>query len=270
MDPELHEARMNLAALSLNYRDYPTAEENFRAVLTAQPKNYDGGHRPGRRAAREPQVRRGRAAVPGRPEAGPAERRTATSTSACSTRSTRASTRPTLQKAQQFYRDFLRPQRVGARSASDAEKRIKDIDDTMAALDEAAKLQKEAEELQRKAEEQQKKMEEEMKKMQEQEKQQQQAPPPAATGRRAGAAGAPPPPAAATGRSGRPAAATAAARFVSGRSPPSPEHRAGVAVATIQRNVDLPGTLRGAGLSETMLFVVRRPKEATDEASRRR
>ena len=41
MDPELHEARMNLAALSLNYRDYATAEENFRAVLTAQPSNYD-------------------------------------------------------------------------------------------------------------------------------------------------------------------------------------------------------------------------------------
>jgi len=41
MDPELHEARMNLAALSLNYRNYATAEENFRAVLTAQPNNYD-------------------------------------------------------------------------------------------------------------------------------------------------------------------------------------------------------------------------------------
>ena len=41
MDPTLHEARMNLAALSLNYRDYPTAEENFRAVLKPQPNNYD-------------------------------------------------------------------------------------------------------------------------------------------------------------------------------------------------------------------------------------
>jgi protein-L-isoaspartate(D-aspartate) O-methyltransferase len=35
------EARLNLAALSLNNRDYKTAEENFRAVLQAQPKNYE-------------------------------------------------------------------------------------------------------------------------------------------------------------------------------------------------------------------------------------
>ena len=32
---------MNLAALSLNNRDYMTAEENFRAVLKLQPKNFE-------------------------------------------------------------------------------------------------------------------------------------------------------------------------------------------------------------------------------------
>ena len=40
-DPDLYEARLNLAALSLNYRDYVTAEQNFRAVLGTQPKNYE-------------------------------------------------------------------------------------------------------------------------------------------------------------------------------------------------------------------------------------
>ena len=32
---------MNLAALSLNFRDYKTAEENFRAVLQSQPRNFE-------------------------------------------------------------------------------------------------------------------------------------------------------------------------------------------------------------------------------------
>ncbi len=91
-----------------------------------------------------------------------------------------------LQKAQQFYRDFL-GRNASAQKRREAEKRIKDIDDTMAALEEAAKLQKEAEEMQKKMEQQQKEMEEQMKKMQEQEKQT--APPAAAPWSRA-----PPPP----------------------------------------------------------------------------
>ena len=32
---------VTLAALSLNNRDYKTAEENFRAVIQSQPKNYE-------------------------------------------------------------------------------------------------------------------------------------------------------------------------------------------------------------------------------------
>src|SRR5581483_5380989 len=40
MNPNFSEARLNLAALSLNNRDYKTAEENFRAVVQAQPRNY--------------------------------------------------------------------------------------------------------------------------------------------------------------------------------------------------------------------------------------
>ena len=38
LDPSFAEARLNLAALSLNNRDYNTAEENFREALKLQPK----------------------------------------------------------------------------------------------------------------------------------------------------------------------------------------------------------------------------------------
>ncbi len=41
LNPNFAEARLNLAALSLNNRDYVTAEENFRAVIKLQPKNFE-------------------------------------------------------------------------------------------------------------------------------------------------------------------------------------------------------------------------------------
>ena len=77
-----------------------------------------------------------------------------------------------LQKAQDYYRQFL-GHASGATSESlksEAEKRIKDIDEIYVALEEAAKMQAEAEEMQRKAEAQQKEMEEKMKKQEADEK----------------------------------------------------------------------------------------------------
>ena len=41
LNPNFAEARLNLAALSLNNRDYLTAEENFRAAIKLQPKNFE-------------------------------------------------------------------------------------------------------------------------------------------------------------------------------------------------------------------------------------
>src|SRR5678815_5384725 len=41
LNPNFAEARLNLAALSLNNRDYVTAEENFRAAIKLQPKNFE-------------------------------------------------------------------------------------------------------------------------------------------------------------------------------------------------------------------------------------
>ena len=195
MDSELHEGRMNLAALSLNYRDYPTAEENFRAVLTAQPKNYDamiglGVALRGNRKFDEAEQQY-LAAQKIDPQGGESYFNLG-----LLYQEYKGVDRPNLLKAQQYYRDFLGRGRAAAKRR-DAEKRIKDIDDTMAALEEAAKLQKEAEELQKKMEEQQKKMEEELRKMQEQEKQQQQASQPApqaAGGAAAGAASSTTPP----------------------------------------------------------------------------
>ncbi|HEY4183788.1 MAG TPA: tetratricopeptide repeat protein [Polyangia bacterium] len=165
MNPKLAEARMNLAALSLNNRDYKTAEENFRSVLGMQPKNYEAVIGLG-------------VALRGNKKIDDAEAQYNNAQKLDSSNPSsyfnlgllyqdyKGGDKPVLQKAQEYYRQFLSKVNGNTPDAlkKEAEKRIKDIDETFVALAEAAKMQAEAEEMQKKAEEQQKKMEEEMKK----------------------------------------------------------------------------------------------------------
>lgn len=170
MDPGLNEARMNLAAVSLNFRDYKTAEENFRAVLGAQPNNFEatiglGVALRGNKKFEESEAQylAAQKLNPNSPEP--------LYNLGLLYQDYRGGERTALQKAQAYYREFLgKSGTVPAKLRKDAEKRIKDIDEMFKALDEAEKLQREAEEMQRKAEEQQKKMEEEMKKQEAAEK----------------------------------------------------------------------------------------------------
>lgn len=211
-DPELHEARLNLAAVSLKFRNYGVAEENFRAVLAAQPKNYEAiiglgvalrGNRKYDEA--EQQYLAAQKLDPQRSES--------YFNLGLLYQEYKGSDKPVLQKAQQYYRDYLgrADESAAGKMRKDAEKRIKDIDELFVALEEAAKLQKEAEELQRKAEEQQKKMEEEMKRMQEEEKKAAAAGAPAAGGTAPPAGGAAPAAAGAAPAATTPPPATAQA-----------------------------------------------------------
>jgi tetratricopeptide (TPR) repeat protein len=170
MDPELFEARLNLASVSLKFRDYVTAEDNFRAVIAGQPKNYEAiiglgvalrGNRKFDDA--EQQYLAAGKLDPNRPDS--------YFNLGLLYQEYKGNDRAVLQKAQQYYRDYL--SRGGSSPAvmrKNAEKRIKDIDELFLALQEAEKMQREAEELQKKADEQQKKMEQEIKKQEESEK----------------------------------------------------------------------------------------------------
>jgi len=163
LDPEQFEARLNLAAVSLRFRDYPTAEDQFKAVVAAQPRNYEAviglgvAQRGGRKFEEAEQSYLAAQKIdPSRADS--------YFNLGLLYQEYKGSERPTLEKAQGYYRDFLsRAGGADPRLRRDAEKRIKDIDELFVALAEAAKLQREADEIQRKAEEQQKKMEEEMK-----------------------------------------------------------------------------------------------------------
>lgn len=168
-DPTLFEARLNLAALSLKFRNYEVAESNLREVLKAQPKNYEAiiglgvalrGERKFDEA--EAEYNRARQQNPERPEA-------YFNLGVLYQEYKGGSDKPMLQKAQAYYRDYL-SRTQSPKMKKDAEKRIKDIDDTFAALIEAEKMMKEAEDMQKKAEAQQKAMEEQMKKAEEDEK----------------------------------------------------------------------------------------------------
>ena len=166
MNPAFNEARLNLAALSLNNRDYKTAEENFRAVLQAQPKNYEASIGLG------VALRGGKKIEEAETQYNDAQKLDPSNPSSYFNlgllyQDYKDGQKPTLQKAQSLLPAVPVPrQRVDARAGCrrTPQKRIKDIDEIYVALEEAAKMQAEAEEMQRKAEEQQKQMEEQMKK----------------------------------------------------------------------------------------------------------
>jgi Tfp pilus assembly protein PilF len=193
MDAKSVPARMNLAALSLNYRDYTTAEQSFRAVLQQEPKNYDAIIGLGVSLRGSGKVDEAEQQYTAAQTMDPQDAR-AYFNLGLLYQEYKGMEKTQLLKAQQFYRDFIQRSSGGAKRG-EAEKRIKDIDAMLAALEEAERMQKEAEEMQRKMEEQQRQMQEELKKMQEQEAAQQGAGPQAANAGAGGAAAAPAAPA---------------------------------------------------------------------------
>jgi tetratricopeptide (TPR) repeat protein len=163
-DPNLYEARLNLAALSLKFRNYQIAEENLREVLKAQPKNYEAIIGLGVALRGETKFDEAEAEYNKARSLDPQRGDAYFNLGILYQEYKAGSDKPMLQKAQNYYRDF-NSRTNNSKLKQNAEKRIKDIDDTFAALKEAEQMMKEAEEMQRKAEEQQKKMEEEMKRM---------------------------------------------------------------------------------------------------------
>jgi len=165
MNPDFSEARLNLAALSLNNRDYATAEENFRAVLQLQPKNYEASLGLGVALRGNKKIEEAEAQYNSAQKLDPSNPSSYFNLGLLY-QDYKDGQKPVLHKAQDYYRQFLSHANGSTPESlkKEAEKRIKDIDEIYVALDEAAKMQAEAEEMQRKAEEQQKQMEEQMKK----------------------------------------------------------------------------------------------------------
>ena len=150
-----------------------TAEENFRAVLKLQPKNFEAAIGLGVALRGNKKIDEAEAQYNAAKGLDPSQGASYFNLGLLY-QEYKDGQKPSLQKAQDYYRQFLGHASGGTSDSlkREAEKRIKDIDEIYVALEEAAKMQAESEAMQKKAEEQQKKMEEEMKKMEAQEKKQ--------------------------------------------------------------------------------------------------
>jgi Tfp pilus assembly protein PilF len=164
LDPNFAEARMNLASLSLNNRDYVTAEENFKAVLKLRPKNFEAAIGLGVALRGNKKIDEAETQYNSAKGLDPSQGASYFNLGLLY-QEYKDGQKPALQKAQEYYRQFLGHASGGTSQSlvKEAEKRIKDIDEIYVALAEAAKMQAEAEEMQKKAEAQQKEMEEKMK-----------------------------------------------------------------------------------------------------------
>src|SRR6185369_2348501 len=145
MNPNFAEARMNLAALSLNNRDYVTAEESFRAVLKLQPKNFEASIGLGVALRGNKKIDEAETQYNSAKGLDPSQGASYFNLGLLY-QEYKDGQKPSLQKAQEYYRQFLGHASGGTSDSlkREAEKRIKDIDEIYVALAEAEKMQREA------------------------------------------------------------------------------------------------------------------------------
>jgi tetratricopeptide (TPR) repeat protein len=165
LDPNFVEAHLNVGAITLSFRDYTSAEASFKAVLKQDSKNIDaviglGVAYRGQRKIKEAEEQYVQAAkLDPRNCAVPYDL-------GLLYQDYMSGQDAELRKAQTYYRDFAsRCNGAAAKDKiADADRRIKNIDETFAAMIEAKKLEEEA----KRIEAQQKAQEEQQKKQQEQ------------------------------------------------------------------------------------------------------
>jgi tetratricopeptide (TPR) repeat protein len=173
LDPKFVEAHLNIGAIGLSSRQYEKAEKSFQQVLALQPGNFDAAVGMG-------------VAERGLKKFDEAEKwyRKASELNSkdCSTPYNlgllyqdykTAEDNSNLKKAQEYFRTFAGCGRADKKKVEDAQRRIKDIDDTFTAIEEQKKMEAENKKMADEAERMQKQADEQAK------QQQQAAPAPA-------------------------------------------------------------------------------------------
>lgn len=179
LDPAYVEAHLNIGAIGLSSRQYLKAQQAFEVVLKLKPDNIDATIGLG-------------VALRGEKKFDEAEtyykKALALDAKNCSIpynlgllyqdyKADPTGQNANLKQAQEFYRQYVNCQKSTPRKVEDANRRIKDIDETFVAIENAKKMEAETKAMQEEAEKQQKQMEEQMKAQQEAEKNKP-APPP--------------------------------------------------------------------------------------------
>lgn len=159
LDPKFVEAHLNIGAISLSSRQYDVAEKSFQAVLALQPGNLDATIGMG-------------VAQRGLRKFDDAEKwyRKATELDPkiCSVSYNlgllyqdykTVEDNSNLKKAQEYFRSYSTCGKTDKAKVDDAQRRIKDIDDTFAAIEEQKKMEAETKKMQEEADRMQKEAE---------------------------------------------------------------------------------------------------------------
>lgn len=194
LDPRYLEAHLNIGAIQLSSRQYEKAEKSFQAALALKSDNIDaviglGVALRGLRKFDEAETSYKKAQQLDGKNCAVAYNLGVLYQDYKSTPDN-----TNLNQAKEFYRQYVACQRSTPKKVEDANRRVKDIDDTFAAIEQQKKMEAESKVMQEEAERQQKVMEEQQKKMEEEQKKQEEeakAKAPQAAGAPGAAPGAP-------------------------------------------------------------------------------
>lgn len=178
-DDNLLEAHMNIGAITLSYRDYASAETSFRKVLAKRPNDVDALVGVGVALRGKRQFDQAEAVFRQVGQLDPKNPAVPFNLGLIY-QDYKDYQEPTLLKAKAFYNDFLNKPGAPADKIAEAKRRIKNIDEIIAANIEAAKLQAEAAKIQKQQEEQEKRAKEEEERQKKLEQEKKKSAPPAA------------------------------------------------------------------------------------------
>ncbi len=168
LDPKYVEAHLNIGAIGLSSRQYEKAEASFTQVLKLQPNNVDatiglGVAYRGQKKVEEAEKMYKKAA-----ELDPKNCAVPYNLGVLYQDYKNDASNQNLKEAQKYYGAYVSCGKTDKRKVDDAQRRIKDIDDTFAALEQQKKMEAELKAQQEEMEKQQKQMEEQQKQQQQQ------------------------------------------------------------------------------------------------------
>jgi tetratricopeptide (TPR) repeat protein len=163
LDPRFVEAYLNIGAISLSTRQYEKAEKAFSSVLGLQPNNVDATIGIGVAYRGEKKIDEAEKSYQKAKQLDPKNCAVPYNMGVLYQDYKNAADNSNLREAQKFYNEFVSCGRGDQKKVADAQRRIKDIDDTFVALEEQKKMEAQLKEQQAEMEKQQKAMEEQQK-----------------------------------------------------------------------------------------------------------
>jgi tetratricopeptide (TPR) repeat protein len=167
LDPRFVEAHLNIGAIGLSSRQYEKAQKAFEQVLALQPSNVDATIGLGVALRGQKKVEEAEKYYQAAKKLDPKNCAVPYNLGVLYQDYKNLPDNSNLRDAQKFYNEYAQCGRTDKTKLADAQRRIKDIDDTFAALEQQKKMEAEVKAQQEEMEKQQKAMEEQMKQQQE-------------------------------------------------------------------------------------------------------